>query len=133
MMPLIYILYFIFIGLGILFIILLQFVPCHTLGIPLFSRNVRWVLFIALNKKKFTVIDNYHFYFKGKIIIFLESWLFHVYEGESVEEVKYKYDLGGQSNKADYLTWWEKLIGKNIENWYLSNIENRFRGKEDKI
>lgn len=96
--------------------------PIYKLGIPLFFNDVRWTWFIYRKIKKSEVLDKKHLKYKDKIIVFYDSWLFEVYEGKTVEEIAYKYDLGGQSNKADYLTWWQKIIGKKIERWYLLNV-----------
>lgn len=72
--------------------------------------------------KKAKIIDKGHLKYKDKIIVFHYSWLFNVYEGQTIEEISNKYDLGGQSNKTDYLTWWQKIIGRKIESWYLANV-----------
>jgi len=96
--------------------------PVEKLGIPLFINDVKWTWFIYKNMKKAEIIDKRHLKCKDKIIVFHDSWLFEVYDGHTKEEIWNKYDLGGQSNKADYLTWWQKIIGKKIENWYLANV-----------
>ena len=100
--------------------------PVQKLGIPLFWNDVKWTWFIYRNRKKLkkvesdlrTVdvykVDNTDYY-----VTFPESWLFDVVKSESQYNLGPKYDLGGQSNKADYLTWWQKILGRKIENWYL--------------
>lgn len=96
--------------------------PIEKIGIPLYWKDVRWTWLIFKNINKAEMLDNKHFKYKGKIIWFCESWLFEVYEGETVVEIGSKYNLGGQSNKANYLTWWQKIIGRKIEKWYLANV-----------
>lgn len=96
--------------------------PVKKLGIPLFINDVKWTWFIYKNMKKAEIIDKQHLKYKDKIIVFYDSWLFEVYDGHTKEEIWNKYTLGGQSNKADYLTWWQKIIGRKIESWYLANV-----------
>ena len=96
--------------------------PIEKIGIPLFWKDVKWTWFVYKNMKKAKVIDKEHLVYDGKIIVFYCSWLWDVYEGNTRDEIKSKYSLGGQSNKAYYLTWWQKLIGRKIENWYLANV-----------
>lgn len=96
--------------------------PIEKIGIPLYWKDVKWTLFVYRNIKKATIVDKEHLIIKGKVIVFYESWLFDVYEGNSCEEIRHRYSLGGQSNKANYLTWWQKIIGKKIEKWYLLNV-----------
>lgn len=99
--------------------------PVEKIGLPLYWRDVRWTFFILFNLKRMEILkDNEHFLVRGKkrnyVITFNESWLFFVYEGNDQEEIWNRYSLGGQSNKADYLTFWQKWIGKKIENYYLT-------------
>lgn len=98
---------------------------------PLFPKNAKWTIYIWLNLKRLTPIescyrwdDNKDKYFllkkkqKNYVVSFMHSWLYHIYEGSTAKELQHKYDMGGQSNKADYLKFWEKGIGKKIEKWY---------------
>ena len=96
--------------------------PIEKLGIPLFWNQVKWTWFVYRNMKKAKIIDKEHLIINGYVIVFLYPWLWDVYLGDSREEIGRKYSLGGQSNKADYLTWWQKIIGKKIEKWYLANV-----------
>jgi hypothetical protein len=96
--------------------------PIEKIGIPLYWKNVKWTWFIYRNIKHAEILDKTHLKYKHKIIVFYDSWLFEVYDGDTIEEISNKYSLGGQSNKADYLTWWQKIIGKKIEEWYLVNV-----------
>jgi hypothetical protein len=96
--------------------------PIEKLGIPLFGNDVKWTWFVYKNMKKAKIIDKEHLIYNGKVIVFYDSWLWDVYIGNSRDEIRYKYSIGGQSNKADYLTWWQKIIGKKIEKWYLANV-----------
>lgn len=89
--------------------------PIEKLGIALFWDNVKWTWFIYKNLDDAKILNKKHFYIKDKIIVFYCSCLFEVYEGKTIEEIESKYSLGGQSNKASYLTWWEKKLGKEIE------------------
>lgn len=98
--------------------------PLHKLGIPLYLDDVRWTWFVYRNIKKAKIINENYLIYDGKIIAFYESWLWNVYVGNSPEEIKYKYSVGGQSNRASYLTWWQKAMGNKIEKWYLKKIEN---------
>jgi len=96
--------------------------PIEKIGIPLYWKDVRWTWFVYRHMKKATVIDKEHLIVKGKVIVFYNSWIWNVYEGNSREKISHKYSIGGQSNKADYLTWWQKIIGRKIEKWYLANV-----------
>ena len=96
--------------------------PVEKIGIPLSWKDVKWTWFVYKNMKKAKVIDKEYLVYDGKVIVFYYSWLWDVYEGNTPDEIKHKYSIGGQSNKADYLTWWQKIIGKKIENWYLANV-----------
>jgi len=106
-------------------------IPIEKVGIPLFWNDVKWTWFVYRNMKKAKIIDKEHLIYNGKVIVFYDSWLWNVYVGNSREEIRNKYSIGGQSNKACYLTWWQKIIGKKIEDWYLVNV----RGSEsnDKV
>ncbi|MDD4970840.1 MAG: hypothetical protein PHT07_15540 [Paludibacter sp.] len=90
--------------------------------IPLFWKDVKWTVFIFRTRNRWIKLDNNHFLVKTKdrnyVIFFLYSWLFEVYEGSTSKEINNKYSLGGQSNKADYLTFWQKWIGIKIEQRY---------------
>jgi len=96
--------------------------PIEKIGIPLYWKDVKWTWFVYRNMKKAIIVDKYHLIIKGKVIVFYSSWSWSVYEGNSYEEIRHKYSIGGQSNKADYLTWWQKIIGRKIEKWYLVNV-----------
>lgn len=96
--------------------------PIEKLGIPLFWKDFKWTWFVYKNMRKATIIDKEHLIVKGKVIVFYYSWHWNVYEGKSREEIRHKYSIGGQSNKADYLTCLQKIIGRKIEKWYLSNV-----------
>jgi len=96
--------------------------PIEKIGIPLYWKDVKWTWFVYSNMKKAKVIDKEHLIYNGKVIVFYDSWIWNVYIGNSCEEIRYKYSIGGQSNKADYLTWWQKIIGAKIEKWYLTNV-----------
>jgi len=100
------------------------------IGIPLFWNDVRWTWFIYRNMKKADIIDKEHLKYKDKIIVFYDSWLFEVYEGQTKEEIRNKYDLGGQSNKADYLTWWQKIIV--YVRWCLEALTFQYSGMFDR-
>jgi len=91
------------------------------LGIPIFLNDVKWTWFVYRNKERSEIIDNY-LLIDGYVIVFHYPWLWCVYEGNSYEEIRNKFSLGGQSNKSSYLTWWQKIIGKKIENWYIENV-----------
>ena len=101
------------------------------LGIPLFNKDVKWTWFIYKNLKNLNKVDSdlsetivFRVSNTDYYIIFLNSWLFNVVKSESQYKLGPKYSLGGQSNKASYLTWWQKIIGRKIEKWYLQNINN---------
>lgn len=96
--------------------------PIEKIGIPLYWKDVKWTWFVYKNMKKATIIDKKHLIYNGKLIIFYDSWLWNVYIGNSLEEISHKCSVGGQSNKADYLTFWQKIIGRKIEKWYLANV-----------
>jgi len=101
--------------------------PIEKIGVPLFSNDVKWTLFIYKNLKKLILTEDdrtsktYNVKNTDYYVVFYDSWLFEVYKSESVENLGDKYSLGGQSNKADYLTKWQKMIGNKIEQWYLRN------------
>ena len=96
--------------------------PIEKIGIPLSFKDVKWTWFVYKKIGKSKILDKNHLKYRDKIVVFYDSWLFEVYEGETIEEIACKYSLGGQSNKADYLTWWQKIIGIKIEKWYLVNV-----------
>ena len=96
--------------------------PIEKIGIPLYWKDVKGTWFVYRNMKKAKIIDKEHLIYNGKVIVFYHSWLWNVYIGNSREEIQDKYSIGGQSNKAHYLTWWQKIIGKKIEKWYLANV-----------
>lgn len=98
-------------------------VKIEKIGIPLFWNDVKWTWFVFRNFYKSEMLDTKHFKVKDYIIVFNAPWLFYVYKGKSVEEIRHKYSLGGQSNEADYLTFWQKIIGKKIENMYFSRTK----------
>jgi len=104
--------------------------PIEKIGIPLFWKDVKWTWFIYKNLNKLEKVESdlmntdvYRIKNTEYYVIFGYSWLFNVCKSESQYNIGCKYDLGGQSNKADYLTFWQKIIGRNIEKWYLENVE----------
>ena len=123
---------FILIGIYLLwvliFIIISIFdIPINKIGIPIFGENVKWTWFIFRNLKKAKKVESdlpttdvFRIKDSDYYIVFFDSWLYNIVRSESQYKLGNKYDLGGQSNKADYLTWWQKIIGRKIENWYLS-------------
>ena len=117
-LSMIYLIIVILVVLGVIYFLI------EKLGVPLFWNDVKWTLFIYKNLRKLKKLDS-NSLFSSKVyhvsgtcynVIFYDSWLFEVYKEDS------EYSLGGQSNKADYLTWWQKIIGKRIEKYYLSNL-----------
>jgi hypothetical protein len=92
--------------------------PVEKLGMPIGLEDVKWTWFVYKHINEAEFLDEKHLIYKDKIFVFLEPWLFEVYEGKTKEEIRHKYALGGQSNKADYLTWWQKIIGRKIESMY---------------
>lgn len=123
-------------------------IPVYKLGIPLYFEKFKWTWFIYKNRKNWillnekpdwtSLIDNSNYFridkkTKKYIIHFRESWLFEVYKGSSVDDIKFKYPLGGQSNKAEYLTQCEKKIGRKIEQYYKDRYINKRRYKLKKI
>ena len=92
--------------------------PVEKLGMPIGLEDVKWTWFVYKHINEAEFLDEKHLKYKDKIFVFLEPWLFEVYEGKTKEEIRHKYALGGQSNKADYLTWWQKIIGRKIESMY---------------
>ena len=103
--------------------------PIEKIGMPLYWKDVKWTWFIYKNLNKLERVDSdlintdvYRVKGTDYYVTFLYRWLFHVIKSESQYNIGSKYDLGGQSNKADYLTCWQKFIGKKIEKWYLKNV-----------
>jgi hypothetical protein len=88
--------------------------------------DFKWTFFIYRNLKNATKLDNEHLLIKTKkqnyVVVFHEPWLFHVYKGSSCEEIRNLYNIGGQSNKSDCLSFWEKWIGSRIEKFYRKNF-----------
>lgn len=102
--------------------------PVEKLGIPLYNKDVRWTWFILRNLKNLKKVESdlpqtdvFRVKDSDYYVNFLNSWLFDVVKSESQYKIGCKYSLGGQSNKASYLTWWQKIIGRKIEKWYLQN------------
>jgi hypothetical protein len=108
-------------------------------GLALDNDNLKWTKVICNNLKKLKPIESYCYKLnktvKNKcflltikktdyVVVFMESWMWHIYEGKTYEEIEHKYDLGGHSNKASHLNIYEKWIGRKIENWYLSKGVN---------
>lgn len=109
-------------------LILLRILPMYKVGIPLFFKNSKMLIFIYMNKSKLINLDNTYENFllthksNNYVIVWSYTWMFHVYEGSTCDEILFKYDIGGQSNKADYLTFWEKYLGNKLEKYYLSYL-----------
>lgn len=90
---------------------------------PYFPEDTVGVIYIFLNLNKLKKIDDRYFNLNDKyIVVFRYSWLFEIYRGRTKEEIKHSYSWGSQSNRADYLRFWQKIIGKRIEKWYLGAI-----------
>jgi len=99
-------------------IIIIIIIDLYT-STPVFYKKAKWTIYIYTNLSKLKKIDNKYYKLNNKyIVVFYKPWLFEIYEGATKKEIKFKYSLGGQSNKADYLTWWEKIMGYKIEKWY---------------
>lgn len=99
--------------------------PIEKFGIPLYWKDVKWTWFIYKNLNKLEKVDSdllrdvYRIKDTSYYVTFLYPWLFNICKSESQYTLGSKYSLGGQSNKASYLTWWQKIIGRKIEKWYL--------------
>lgn len=103
--------------------------PIEKIGIPIFTKDAKWTWFIFRNLNKLEKVESdlhntdvFRIKDTEYYVTFGYSWMFHVCKSESQFNIGSKYDLGGQSNKASYLTWWQKIIGKKIEKWYLANV-----------
>jgi hypothetical protein len=96
----------------------------HKIGLPLSWNDVKMMLFVYRTRKRWVKLDDEHFLVKKNgedyTIWFNYTWLFQVYEGNIVNKKWYNfsYCLGGQSNRNDSLTFWQKWFGKKIENYY---------------
>lgn len=103
--------------------------PIEKIGIPIYWKDVKWTWFIYRNLNNLEKVESdlhntdvFRIKDTEYYVTFGYSWLFHVCKSESQFNIGSKYDLGGQSNKANYLTWWQKIIGRKIEIWYLANV-----------
>ena len=102
--------------------------PIEKIGVIVFPNDYKWVKYIYknLNNLEKVKTDLISDVFKIKntnyYVHFIDSWLFDIIESESQYKLGGKYSLGGQSNKADYLTKREKVIGGKIENWYINFV-----------
>ena len=121
----------------ILWIAVIFQIPIISLIIPYFSKKAYWTIFIWRNLKNLVVCDgssmgNHCFKVKNKdyIVVFLSNDHFTVYRGKTAYEIQRKHSIGGQCNKANYLTFWELWIGKKIEKWYDNYLVEREKKAE---
>lgn len=101
------------------------------------QKSYEWTAFISKNlnnlyptKSKANYNDGLPIYFKIKgfdnfVIVFMYTWMWHIYRGQNVEQILYKTREGGQSNCADYLTPTELRTGIKIQNWYIDFLDKQ--------
>jgi len=113
----------------VIYLLLIIFdIPNYKLGIPVFYKDLYWTVYIYLNLDNLKKLNNKYFLLKKKnsyIIWFLYPWQFEIYDGKSIKEIENTYHLGGQSNKASYLTRYQRYIGKKIEKYYLKYLSDK--------
>lgn len=105
----------------------------------LYDKDWQWTKFIYKNLDKLYPIESYSVwnldkkyptYFKiegynNYVIVFSYSWMWHIYQGQSAEGIRNSFDLGGQSNRADYLTSQQLRVGIQIQRWYINYLRNQ--------
>jgi len=101
------------------------------LFVPKFIEDFKWSVFILKHIEKLEPMslphgdEYFRLHVKGVdyVVCFYETWMFHIYEGKTHDDIKHKVDLGGCSIKSDLINPIERFVGKKVCAYYVLNLK----------